>query len=464
MHVRYLQHQSHGTVQLLMMPLSAIVTGESFCSSRGAADEDTESEPIPLPIQSFLWRQTHPFLGARVSKLQDASCMTFERVIVQNILHGISPSLSDAIGSVSRWSLVRAAFPHIVQCCAALLTERCAEEEDVPMSGSLVKSLYILHWLIIDAAAECNENTDQAVFVRAVFPKTCARTKTARTKTTPTHENNAPCGGGGGMPNVRQLTYSVSSVQLFVYLLAPLFGIVREDEIKGHYRLESGVRLWQCLWQSRLPELICFCAPVKQRRTQMPQINSTTPWAKRAQSTAAEQGIYIGDNKPSASLSSVSGVSGRRQSQLPPVTSSSQPMDFTGYQTHLIPPPKPPRTDAKVLKELEEAKHRTGESGGDGTAAATIVRSVSDYKASEHQKQQQLLTKSHTTGEGFGDGSARKAAEGQRNRYKEEEEPLSPDLLPGTGEEGCSGIRAIEVIVAVCQNFLKAMPKRQLPN
>ncbi|KAL3119938.1 hypothetical protein niasHT_007066 [Heterodera trifolii] len=440
MHVRYLQHQSHGTVQLLMMPLSAIVTGESFCSSRGAADEDTESEPIPLPIQSFLWRQTHPFLGARVSKLQDASCMTFERVIVQNILHGISPSLSDAIGSVSRWSLVRAAFPHIVQCCAALLTERCAEEEDVPMSGSLVKSLYILHWLLIDAAAECNENN--------------------------LTNDSAACGGGGGMPNVRQLTYSVSSVQLFVYLLAPLFGIVREDEIKGHYRLESGVRLWQCLWQSRLPELICFCAPVKQRRSQMPQINSTTPWAKRAQSTAAEQGIYIGDNKPSASLSSVSGVSGRRQSQLPPVTSSSQPIAFTGYQTHLIPPPKPPRTDAKVLKELEEAKHRTGESGGDGTAAATIVRSVSDYKASVQQKQQQLLTKSHTTGEGFGDGSARKAAEGQRNRYKEEEEeePLSPDLLPGTGEEGCSGIRAIEVIVAVCQNFLKAMPKMQLPN
>jgi protein unc-80 len=83
---------------------------------------------------------------------------TFERVIVQNILHGISPSLSDAIGSISRWNFVRASFPHIIQCCAALLTERIAEEEGLAMSGSLVKMLYILHWLLIDAAVECNEN------------------------------------------------------------------------------------------------------------------------------------------------------------------------------------------------------------------------------------------------------------------------------------------------------------------
>uniref|UniRef100_A0A914HH41 Cation channel complex component UNC80 N-terminal domain-containing protein n=1 Tax=Globodera rostochiensis TaxID=31243 RepID=A0A914HH41_GLORO len=409
------QHQSHGTVQLLMMPLSAIVTEGSFSSSKGGAEDEAESEPIPLPIQSFLWRQTHPFLGARVSKLQDASCMTFERVIVQNILHGISPSLSDAIGSISRWNLVRAAFPHIVQCCAALLAERTAEDASLPMSGSLVKSLYILHWLLIDAAVECNENN---------------------------LNSDSACGGGGGMPSVRQLTYSVASVQLFVYLLGPLFGVVREEEISGHFRLESGFRLWQCLWQQRLPELLCLCAPVKQRRNQLPQLNNATPWAKRAQSTAADQGIYVGENKPSASLSSVSGagVSARRPSQLPPTTPSPQPTT-TALSTPLIPPPKPPRTDAKVLKELEEAKQKSASS----CTPPTIVRSVSDYKASDHsreQQQQRLLTKSHTTGEGFVDGPA-VSGDGQRYRH---DEPLSPDLPPSTGDDSCSGIRAIEAI------------------
>uniref|UniRef100_A0A183CA60 UNC80 domain-containing protein n=1 Tax=Globodera pallida TaxID=36090 RepID=A0A183CA60_GLOPA len=273
--------------------------------------------------------------------------MTFERVIVQNILHGISPSLSDAIGSISRWNLVRAAFPHIVQCCAALLAERTAEDASLPMSGSLVKSLYILHWLLIDAAVECNENN---------------------------LNSDSACGGGSGMPSVRQLTYSVASVQLFVYLLGPLFGVVREEEISGHFRLESGFRLWQCLWQQRLPELLCLCAPVKQRRNQLPQLNNATPWAKRAQSTAADQGIYVGDNKPSASLSSVSGagLSARRPSQLPPTTSSPQPPTTTALSTPIIPPPKPPRTDAKVLKELEEAKQRSASS----CTPPTIVRST----------------------------------------------------------------------------------------
>lgn len=89
--------------------------------------------------------------------------------------------------------------------------------------------------------------------------------------------------GAGGVLSVRQLTYSVASMQLFVYLLAPLFNVVREEEIEGHIRLESGLRLWHALWQQRLPELLCFSAPVRQRRNQLPQLNNVTPWAKRAQ-------------------------------------------------------------------------------------------------------------------------------------------------------------------------------------
>ncbi|KAI6240159.1 UNC80-N domain-containing protein [Aphelenchoides fujianensis] len=174
MYVRYLQHQHSGTVQLLMMPLNTAVSSvRSKWSERMDDDENEECEPVPLPIQTFLWRQTNPFLGAKIGKLHEASCVTFERVVVQNILHGISPSLSDAIASVSRWRFVRAAFPHIVQvcfpfsidgltctrwqCCGALLSVRSNEDENLPMSGSLVKILYILHWLVVDAAAECSE-------------------------------------------------------------------------------------------------------------------------------------------------------------------------------------------------------------------------------------------------------------------------------------------------------------------
>ena len=34
-----------------------------------------------------------------MGSLHEASCVTLERVVVQNILHGLSPSLSDAVAS-----------------------------------------------------------------------------------------------------------------------------------------------------------------------------------------------------------------------------------------------------------------------------------------------------------------------------------------------------------------------------
>ncbi|KAK6020696.1 hypothetical protein OSTOST_13647, partial [Ostertagia ostertagi] len=37
--------------------------------------EESECEAVPLPIQTFLWRQTNPFLGAKVGKLHEASCV-----------------------------------------------------------------------------------------------------------------------------------------------------------------------------------------------------------------------------------------------------------------------------------------------------------------------------------------------------------------------------------------------------
>uniref|UniRef100_A0A183GAX0 UNC80 domain-containing protein n=1 Tax=Heligmosomoides polygyrus TaxID=6339 RepID=A0A183GAX0_HELPZ len=70
-------------------------------------------------------------------------------------LHGLSPSLSDAIASVSRWKLIRAALPHVVQCCGSLLEAA----DGRGLSASLQKILYILHWMLLDSAAECAENS-----------------------------------------------------------------------------------------------------------------------------------------------------------------------------------------------------------------------------------------------------------------------------------------------------------------
>lgn len=49
---------------------------------------------------------------------------SFERVLVENKLHGLSPALSEAIQSISRWELVQAALPHVLHCTATLLSNR----------------------------------------------------------------------------------------------------------------------------------------------------------------------------------------------------------------------------------------------------------------------------------------------------------------------------------------------------
>nr|CAD2189595.1 unnamed protein product [Meloidogyne enterolobii] len=68
-------------------------------------------------------------------------------------------------------------------------------------------------------------------------------------------------------------------------------------------------------------------------------------------STAADQGIYIGEKAPLATSAFAPFVSVRRPSQIPPSSSSSQQINTTA-----IPPPKPPRTDLNVLQELEMQK------------------------------------------------------------------------------------------------------------
>uniref|UniRef100_A0A915KJ48 Cation channel complex component UNC80 N-terminal domain-containing protein n=1 Tax=Romanomermis culicivorax TaxID=13658 RepID=A0A915KJ48_ROMCU len=220
-----------------------------------------------------------PFFASKVGKLHEASCVprrektsrnvekqrfyhksernhkrqseTFERVIVQNILHGLSPSLSDAIQSIQRWRLIRSAFPHVVQCLASLLKERETEslqqqqqqrqhsqhqlqkdhDESAPggaagparMSQSLVKMMYILHWMLLDSAAECMD----------------AEANGDQTKSGKSNEEM-----------LNQYTMPLNCIALFVYQFAPLIDLVQENDIIDNIRLENGLPLWQSLWDN----------------------------------------------------------------------------------------------------------------------------------------------------------------------------------------------------------------------
>ncbi|CAF4414152.1 unnamed protein product [Rotaria socialis] len=106
-------------------------------------DLPSENEDfIPVPIQIFLWRQSSPFIKQKFGNLTDASAIIFDRVLVQNILHGLSPSLTDAISSIPRWLLKKAAFPHVMHACSSVmkqnlpLIEQQQQQHSFPTSHS----------------------------------------------------------------------------------------------------------------------------------------------------------------------------------------------------------------------------------------------------------------------------------------------------------------------------------------
>lgn len=141
-------------------------------------------------------------------------------------------------------------FFFFFKCCSSLIIERINEDKSKPMSSSLVKMLYILHWLLLDASIECNENVNNTILKKCIniylfFFFNLKIINNANNSV----ENDNKDNNKNFSIYFCQLTYPISSIQLFVFLLAPLFHTIKESEIKDHIRLQSGISIWEALWQ-----------------------------------------------------------------------------------------------------------------------------------------------------------------------------------------------------------------------
>ncbi|KAJ8719024.1 hypothetical protein PYW07_016580 [Mythimna separata] len=194
------------------------------------SEEDPNSEEVvPIPVQIFLWRQTTPFVRPRLGKVHDAACMSFEKVLVQNLRFGLSISLADAIESIPRWRLIQASLPHVMHALAALLHNRV--KDNMQSLGNVeTKLLYTLHWILLDASDECIESD---------------------------YEN------GVFFSNPFYYLFSIPALTLFVFLFAPLSHHLKESDFTNNYRLENGLKMWQAMWEFRHPEAPCFTTLVK---------------------------------------------------------------------------------------------------------------------------------------------------------------------------------------------------------
>lgn len=159
---------------------------------------------------------------------------SFERVLVENKVHGLSPSLSDAIASITRWQLIQASLPHLMHCCAALLTNRAKLGHADKLGVGETKLLYTLHWILLDAPDECAQATAAA------------------------EENQCDA------KNDVALEHPLTTLQLFVYLFAPLVYSIKESDLT--FRLETGLKLWRALWDHKQPDIQSMSGLVKPRR------------------------------------------------------------------------------------------------------------------------------------------------------------------------------------------------------
>ena len=200
-------------------------------------------------------------------------------MLVQNILHGLSPGLSDAINSISRWAFIKASFPHILHACAAALVYRRDNSNGAKLNKTEVKLLYTLHWIILDAASECEDNAAQTALK---LKQKALKNLNSMHSSASANELNAKI---KQLESTNKSTYlhSVATIQLFVYLFVPILKTLQPTDL-DNLKLHNGLKIWEPLWAYRQPDILIFNTPVKQR-----VVNKTESVADSDKTNKAEQ-------------------------------------------------------------------------------------------------------------------------------------------------------------------------------
>ncbi|KAF8566486.1 hypothetical protein P879_03695 [Paragonimus westermani] len=157
---------------------------------------------------------------------------------------------------MSRWQFIKTAFPHVLHCGSAMLREKLrnhmlnmqqyqrqlrtdqallsASQAPLQFSQAETKLLYTLHWILLDAASECED---------AELEGLAHRTASSRN-------------------GERRFLHDLSSLQLFIYLFAPLIEQLKAADFET-LKLEAGLQIWIPLMAHRQPQIGTLSLPVK---------------------------------------------------------------------------------------------------------------------------------------------------------------------------------------------------------
>uniref|UniRef100_A0A4X2K840 Unc-80 homolog, NALCN channel complex subunit n=1 Tax=Vombatus ursinus TaxID=29139 RepID=A0A4X2K840_VOMUR len=283
-------------------------------SSEGQEQDSVRG--IPLPIQTFLWRQTSAFLRPKLGKQYEASCVSFERVLVENKLHGLSPALSEAIQSISRWELVQAALPHVLHCTATLLSNRNKLGHQDKLGVAETKLLHTLHWMLLEAPQDCNSDRFGAGDRGSSWGGgSSAFIHQVENQGSPVHPRRSSSHEEEENSHRKFFQNSMATVELFVFLFAPLVHRIKESDLT--FRLASGLVIWQPMWEHRQPEVSAFTALVKPIRNiitakrSSPINNQSQACESPNQGTGHSEGLQVvGESFQSDSVSPRATISG----------------------------------------------------------------------------------------------------------------------------------------------------------
>ncbi|XP_043466068.1 protein unc-80 homolog isoform X3 [Leptopilina heterotoma] len=245
---------------------------------RRSLDANGIEQPLPIPIQLYLWSQLRPFTRSKLGKLHEASCVfcqhapghhemkeactSMEKVFVQNLHNELTPSLRKMLSSIPRWRLIQAALPVVLHATANVLN--C--KKDLQNLGAMETTLlYILHWILLDSAEECADPN-------------------------------------GDINNPFYYLFSIPTMTVFVYLFAPMCNHLKDIDFKSNLRLENGLKIWNAMCEFRHPEASCFTAHVRPKPRAL--------WSKSTRTTKKQEvqdDVFFGaTDSPQSQTASIS--------------------------------------------------------------------------------------------------------------------------------------------------------------
>lgn len=188
-------------------------------------------------------------------------------------MHGLSPGLSDAISGISRWSFIKASFPHILHACASTLKYRHATSPTGSKLGKTeTKLLYTLHWLILDAASECEDNRIAAAALAMKLAKKNNSLSNAITRKRNASRRDKQ------IDKIKQVSYlhPVSTIQLFVFLFVPIIKSIHPDDL-DNLKLSNGLKIWEPLWAHRTPSDIPIFGTFVKKKPDETKVQAPSP-------------------------------------------------------------------------------------------------------------------------------------------------------------------------------------------